>query len=151
MPLAMKTNIPQHDCWDVAGEGDTHLAPLINCIFAQVCSSLWCQRNYSYSFVYNKARNWLSVARADNFVYVYTNAQLAGERFNHASATWYLMNMMSDNLPAGPNGDSLVPLNNNSDNEHNRGTWALTIPMIRFHLMVMMLQTTRSFTCGLAS
>lgn len=46
-------------------------------------------------FVHNRTRNWLSLAKAENLVYINTDAWLVWERVDWDLAACYLMNMMS--------------------------------------------------------
>ncbi len=65
-----------HKCWDLMRASEHTLAPIDRHILAQVCSTSSCEQNWSsYSFVHNKVRNWLTMNRAEDLVYIYTNSK----------------------------------------------------------------------------
>lgn len=82
------------------------------------------------------------------------------ERADNDFAPWYLMNIMfedfdysinddvNDNSPAGPIGDSLRFLDNDSDNGQNGGNLELDNPNNMLHLMVMMPQMMINLAFG---
>jgi hypothetical protein len=97
LPVAAALNLEPHEWWDLLGAGAHTLAPIAKRILAQVCSASSCERNWSmYSFVHNKVRNRLTSERAEELVYIYTNARTLRDRGGANSAAWYANNMLSE-------------------------------------------------------
>ncbi len=57
IPIVTTLNMPPHEWWDLIRAGACTLAPMVKHIFAQVCSTSSCERNWSsYSFVHSRCK-----------------------------------------------------------------------------------------------
>ena len=95
-----------HAWWDFEGACGKLIAPIARKILAQTVSSSSCEHNWSnYSFVYNRSRNRLQKQRAEDLVYVYTNARLMAKAKAKDEKRWYEENVSSEDSDSDPEED----------------------------------------------